>query len=71
MEVGRDTMNDKSNDEILTTKELSAYLKMAEKTIYRFASDGKIPGFKVGSNWRFSKPKIESWIKSQIKGKIQ
>ena len=42
-------------------------MKMAEKTIYRFVSEGKIPGFKVGSNWRFFKPEIENWIKSQKK----
>jgi len=71
MEVGRNAMNDKSNDEILTIKELAAYLKMAEKTIYRFVSEGKIPGFKVGSNWRFSKAEIEIWIKSQNKGERQ
>lgn len=64
-------MNDEPNDEILTIKELAAYLKMVEKTIYRFVSEGKIPGFKVGSNWRFSKPEIENWIKSQNKGEIQ
>ena len=51
-------MNDGPNDEILTIKELAAYLKMAKKTICRFVSEGKIPWFKVGSNWRFSRAEI-------------
>ena len=37
------------NDDIMTVKELADYLKIAEKTAYRFASEGKVPGFKVGS----------------------
>ncbi len=53
------------NDDILTIKELSLYLKLAEKTAYRLASDGKIPGFKVGGAWRFRKSEIDIWIKEQ------
>lgn len=52
-------------DDIMTIKELAEYLKIAEKTAYRFASEGKIPGFKVGSAWRFKKEEIDAWIKRQ------
>lgn len=53
------------NDDIMTMKELADYLKIAEKTAYRFASEGKVPGFKVGSAWRFRKSDIDEWIKRQ------
>ena len=56
------------NDDIMTVKELADYLKIAEKTAYRFASQGKVPGFKVGSAWRFKKEEIDSWIKRQSEG---
>jgi excisionase family DNA binding protein len=36
------------DDEILTLKEVAEYLKLAEKTAYRLAAEGKLPGFKVG-----------------------
>lgn len=52
-------------DDILTMKELATYLKIAEKTAYRFASEGKVPGFKVGSAWRFRKSEIDRWIAEQ------
>ena len=51
--------------DILTIRELAAYLKMAEKTLYRLAADGKVPGFKVGGAWRFRKGEIDKWIKKQ------
>jgi len=53
------------NDDILTIKELSLYLKLADKTSYRLASDGKLPGFKVGGSWRFRKSEIDRWIVKQ------
>ncbi len=49
-------------DEVLTLKEVAEYLKLAEKTAYRFAADGKLPGFKVGGSWRFKREDVESWI---------
>ncbi|MBF4343327.1 DNA-binding protein, partial [Vibrio anguillarum] len=53
------------NDQILTLKEVAAYLKLAEKTAYRLASEGKLPGFKVGGSWRFKMEDLETWINSQ------
>jgi len=52
-------------DEILTLKEVAEYLKLAEKTAYRLAAEGKLPGFKVGGSWRFKREEIEKWIAEQ------
>lgn len=49
-------------DEILTLKEVAQYLKLAEKTAYRLAAEGELPGFKVGGSWRFKRQDIEHWI---------
>jgi excisionase family DNA binding protein len=53
------------SDEILTLKELSEYLKLTEKTAYRLAAEGKLPGFKVGGSWRFKRVDLERWIDEQ------
>ena len=58
-----------SESDIMTVKDLATYLKIAEKTAYRFASDKKIPGFKVGNAWRFRKSEIDNLIKKQEKTK--
>lgn len=52
-------------DEILTVKEVASYLKLAEKTAYRLAGEGKLPGFKVGGSWRFRKADLQSWIEQK------
>ena len=53
---------------ILTVREVAAYLKIKEKTAYRLAAEGKIPGFKVGGAWRFRQQDIDSWIDAQSAG---
>ena len=58
-----------SESDIMTVKDLALYLKISEKTAYRFALEGKIPGFKVGSAWRFRKGEIDQWIEKQRKDK--
>ncbi len=54
-----------TDGEILTIKQVADYLKVTERTIYRLAAAKKIPAFKVGGTWRFSRADIESWIKQQ------
>ncbi|HAT1659247.1 TPA: helix-turn-helix domain-containing protein [Legionella pneumophila] len=54
-----------AEDEIFTIKEVASYLKLAEKTAYRLASEGKLPGFKVGGSWRFRNSEIDRWIIEQ------
>lgn len=39
--------------QIWTIEELATFLQISEKTIYRLAGEGKVPGFKVGGAWRF------------------
>ena len=51
-----------------TVQELAKYLKMKPITIYKHASKGKLPGFKVGAAWRFKKSSIDKWIEDQEKG---
>jgi len=54
-------------DQILTLREVAAYLKLAEKTAYKLAADGKLPGFKVGGSWRFKQADLERWIEEKKK----
>lgn len=55
------------SDEIMLVKELAEYLKINEKTAYKYAAEGKIPAFKVGGTWRFKKDVIDQWIVNQSK----
>ena len=50
-----------------TVPELAEYLRMKPITIYKHASKGELPGFKIGATWRFKKSSIDKWIEEQEK----
>jgi excisionase family DNA binding protein len=52
-------------DTLLTTRQLQDLLQVDRITIYRMLNDGRLQGFKVGGQWRFSRQSIERWIQGQ------
>ncbi len=52
---------------LMTIEELAKYLRMKRVTIYKHAQEKKLPGFKVGSGWRFKKSTIDKWISAKEK----
>lgn len=54
-------------EKIMTAKELSQFLKLSESTIYKLASNGEIPGFKIGDSWRFELEEIQKMIRESKK----
>jgi excisionase family DNA binding protein len=51
--------------DVMTLRETAQFLRLTEKTAYRLAADGMLPGFKVGGSWRFRKTDIDAWIKTK------
>ena len=46
----------------MTVRDVAAFLNVDEKTIYRLAQRGDLPGFKVSGSWRFQRTDLEAWI---------
>ena len=51
--------------EIFTLDKIAKYLKVGKHTIYRLVAEKKIPAFKVGGAWRFTRADIDHWIEQQ------
>ena len=49
-------------DEVLTMKEICDLLQVNQSTVYKLVRQGSIPGFRVGSDWRFRRDVIERWM---------
>ena len=43
----------------MTVRDVAGFLAVDEKTIYRLAQQGKLPGFKVAGTWRFQLQDIQ------------
>ncbi len=51
-----------ANLEVLTLDEAAAYLRLHPRTLRLRATEGLIPGAKIGRVWRFHKQQLEQWI---------
>ena len=49
----------------MTVRDVAAYLSVNEKTVYRLAQRGELPGFKVAGAWRFRPEDLEGWVQNQ------
>ena len=52
-------------DQILTLREVATYLKLAQKTPYKLAAEGKLLSFKVGGRWCCKTEHIDRWIEEK------
>jgi excisionase family DNA binding protein len=50
-------------EQLLSVAQVAEYLNVDKFTIYRLVTDGQIPAFKVGNQWRFKKNLIEQWLR--------
>ena len=51
---------------VLTTQELSKYLKLNEKTILKMAQTRALPGFKIANQWRFYLSAVDEYLQDRI-----
>jgi len=49
----------------MTVRDVAGYLNVDEKTVYRLAKRGELPGFKVAGSWRFKRTDLDAWIDQQ------
>ena len=59
-------MGNPTNEEVLTVKEASGYLKIAEKTLSRFIREHNIPAFKLIREWRFKRSLLDAWMEKRM-----
>jgi excisionase family DNA binding protein len=55
----------------MTVREVASYLNVDDKTVYRLAQKGELPGFKVAGTWRFKREDIDQWIEDRKKAAVQ
>lgn len=55
--------------EVMDIRQAADYLGISGDTLYRYASEGFVPAFKLGNRWRFKKTLLDAWMdeKSGVK----
>jgi len=52
--------------QIMTLKEVAKYLGVHSMTVYRLLKEKKLPGFKVGGQWRTKKEVLDNYLLKEI-----
>ena len=52
--------------QIMTLKEVAKYLGVHSMTVYRLLKEKKLPGFKVGGQWRTKKDVLDEFLLKEI-----
>jgi excisionase family DNA binding protein len=53
----------------LSVEEVAKRFCVNPTTIYRLAQRRVIPGFKIGSQWRFSQEMLDVWVSNRVNSK--
>jgi excisionase family DNA binding protein len=48
--------------EVMDIRQAADYLGISGDTLYRYASEGFVPAFKLGNRWRFRKSLLDGWM---------
>ncbi|HTZ58427.1 MAG TPA: helix-turn-helix domain-containing protein [Acidobacteriaceae bacterium] len=51
--------------EVMDIRMASDYLGISPDTLYKYASDGFVPAFKLGNRWRFKRSRLDEWMDQQ------
>lgn len=48
--------------EVMDIRQAAEYLGISGDSLYRYASEGFIPAFKLGNRWRFKRSLLDAWM---------
>jgi excisionase family DNA binding protein len=51
--------------EVMDIRQASDYLGISPDTLYKYASEGLVPAFKLGNRWRFKRSRLDEWMDRQ------
>ena len=58
-------MSDSNPGQVMTLDELATYLKLPKSTLYKLVQQGRVPGQKLGKQWRFGRAVIDRWLDAE------
>jgi len=55
----------------MSIKDVAGYLKIKEQTVYRLVQQGKIPGLKLGGQWKVKKAHLDRMFDEILTEKLK
>ncbi len=54
------------SSDLLTPEEVAGYVRVNPQTIYRLLRSGKLPGAKIGHQWRVRKTDLDAYLHGRV-----
>ena len=53
--------------QIMTLREVAKYLGLHVMTVSKLTREGRVPGAKIGGQWRFKRDVLEEWLDAEMR----
>ncbi|MGO9264747.1 MAG: helix-turn-helix domain-containing protein [Candidatus Binataceae bacterium] len=50
---------------MMTVREVSSYLRIHPSVVYKLLRRGELPGFRIGTDWRFNAEVLDRWLRER------
>lgn len=51
--------------EVMDIRQAASYLGISADSLYRYASEGTVPAFRLGNRWRFKRDLLDRWMERE------
>jgi len=58
------------DEQMMSIRDVADFLKLNQTTVYAWAQQGTLPGYKLGRTWRFRPSEIEAWLEERRSAKV-
>jgi len=58
-------------DEVLNVEEASKLLRIGEHEVRALVRTGRLPGFRMGNGWKFSKRVLLEWVRERCREDLE
>jgi excisionase family DNA binding protein len=58
------------DEQLMSIREVAEFLQLNQTTVYAWAQQGILPGYKLGRTWRFRPSDIEAWLEERRNAEV-
>ena len=62
---------EEAQDSVLNVEEASALLRIGEHEVRGLVKRGKLPGFRMGNGWKFSRRVLLEWVRENCRDYLE
>jgi excisionase family DNA binding protein len=58
------------DEQLMSIREVAEFLQLNQTTVYAWAQQGILPGYKLGRTWRFRPSELDAWLEERRNAEV-